>query len=232
MEKWIAFDADDTLWYNEPYFTNMQMEFREMLLPFSNEDEIDGLLKGFESKNLHHFGYGVKGFVLSMIETAIQVSKYQIHAKAIEHLLERGKEMLAHPVDLFPKVKETIESLQGKYNLLIITKGELFHQESKIARSGLADLFTAIEIVSEKNPASYQTILDKHHIQPQDFLMIGNAPLSDILPVLEIGGQAAHIPYDGTWTLEQDHDGKLLNKEYFTIPAIDKLPDVLESLGW
>lgn len=232
MDKWIAFDADDTLWYNEPYFTNVQKEFRAMMLPFSNEESIDALLEGFESKNLHHFGYGVKGFILSMIETAIEVSNQQINPAHIQEILEKGKKMLAHPIDLFPHVKETISSLHGKHNLLLITKGELFHQETKIARSGLADYFTGIEIVSEKNENTYRKILSRYHIPTEDFLMVGNAPLSDILPVVSIGAKAIHIPYAGTWTLEQDHKGELASKEYFTVSAIKEVPQVLEKLGW
>lgn len=199
----IAFDADDTLWHNEPLFTVTQGRFIELLKPYHDEAWIKQRLYDTEIRNLKHFGYGIKGFTLSMIETAIKLSEGRITSREIQILLDWGKEMLTAPVVLLPHVEPVIEILsQAGYRLMVITKGDLFNQETKLAQSGLGDCFHAIEIVSEKDPLTYQRIWKRHHLRPDEFVMVGNSLKSDIVPVLELGGWAVHVPYETTWAHE------------------------------
>lgn len=199
----IAFDADDTLWHNESVFEMTQAHFAEILQRHAPDTDVDGALLERERANLHLFGYGVKGFTLSMIETAIEVTGGRATADDIQEILDAGKKMLSHPVDLLDGVREVVVDLSRSYRLLLITKGDLFDQENKVARSGLADLFDAVEIVSEKDVPTYRRILSDHGIEPSSLLMVGNSVKSDILPVLEIGARAAHIPYRITWEMER-----------------------------
>ncbi|MFT6826732.1 MAG: putative hydrolase of the HAD superfamily [Roseivirga sp.] len=202
--KTIAFDADDTLWINEPIFTKTRLRYEEILSSyFSIDESLELKLYAVEKRNLALFGYGIKGFMLSMIESAIELTEEKINGADIQRIIDLGKEMLTHPIEILPGIVETIEKLKSDYQLLIITKGDLWDQETKIARSGVADLFDHIEIVSEKTPAAYQAILDRYQIEPSSFLMIGNSLKSDILPVCEIGGNAVHIPFHDTWVHEQ-----------------------------
>lgn len=198
----IAFDADDTLWHNETLFAVTSQEIGALLAPYADAENLHRRLVETERRNLRLFGYGVKGFTLSMIESAIEVSEGRVSAREIQAILDAGKKLLAHPIELLPQVRETLVSLAPKHNLMMITKGDLFHQESRIAMSGLADLFTAVEIVSEKNPDTYQKIFRRYHLEADNFVMVGNSVKSDILPVLEVGGRAIHIPYEITWELE------------------------------
>jgi putative hydrolase of the HAD superfamily len=202
--KTIAFDADDTLWINEPIFTKTRLRYEKILSSyFSIDESLELKLYAVEKRNLALFGYGIKGFMLSMIESAIELTEEKINGADIQRIIDLGKEMLTHPIEILPGIVETIEKLKSDYQLLIITKGDLWDQETKIARSGVADLFDHIEIVSEKTPAAYQAILDRYQIEPSSFLMIGNSLKSDILPVCEIGGNAVHIPFHDTWVHEQ-----------------------------
>ena len=199
----IGFDADDTLWHNERLFSMTQEKFRGILKEYA-PDLVDRQLLDTEKKNLQVFGYGIKGFVLSMIETSIQLTKGGISGNEIEQIMDFGGEMLTAPIQLLEHVEDTLQHLQNNYILLLITKGDLIDQETKIARSGLSDYFNSIEIISEKNVPAYQKILDKHQIQPERFLMVGNSIRSDILPVLELGGTAVYIPYEIDWAHEHD----------------------------
>ncbi len=199
----IGFDADDTLWHSEHYFAVTEERFRALLAPWSSADEVADKLLQRERANLALFGYGIKGFTLSMIETALEATDGRIPAGAIGEIVEWGKEMLAHPVDLLDDVADTIDRLAGRYQLLLLTKGDLFHQESKIAESGLADRFDGIEVMSEKGPDDYRRALERHGADPAGFCMVGNSVRSDILPVAEIGGRAIHVPYAITWSHEQ-----------------------------
>ena len=199
----IGFDADDTLWHNERLFSMTQEKFRGILKEHAS-DLVDHQLLDTEKKNLQVFGYGIKGFVLSMIETSIQLTKGEISGNEIEQIMDFGREMLTAPIQLLEHVEDTLQHLQNNYTLLLITKGDLIDQETKIARSGLSDYFNSIEIISEKNVPAYQKILDKHQIQPKRFLMVGNSIRSDILPVLEMGGTAVYIPYEIDWAYEHD----------------------------
>lgn len=199
----IAFDADDTLWHNETLFNSTHNKFKALLSPYHSDDWIENKLYETEKRNLKHFGYGVKGFTLSMIETAIDLTEGRISAKEIHQIIGFSKDMLGAPIELLNGVRETISQLATRYRIMLITKGDLFDQETKIARSGLGDLFSAIEIVSEKDSNSYNSIVRKHGILPHQFLMVGNSVKSDVLPVIEMGGQAVHIPYELTWIHER-----------------------------
>ena len=196
----IAFDADDTLWGHEHVFVDAKARCLELLRPYLGPGtDLEQELYTFERKNLKIFGYGVKGFVLSMIETAIQLSDGKVKGGEIQRIIDLGKEMLAHEIDLLPGVREAVTAFRPRFTLMLITKGDLFAQENKIARSGLASDFDIIEIISEKNPEDYRGLLARHGIDPAGFLMIGNSLRSDVLPVVELGGRAVHLPFRYTW---------------------------------
>jgi len=200
----IAFDADDTLWAHENVFVDAKAQCLELLTPYLQPGmNLEEELYRFERKNLQLFGYGVKGFVLSMIETAVELSAGEIRGQEIQRIIDLGKEMLEHPIELLPYVREAIDQLEDHFQLMIITKGDLFDQENKIARSGIGHHFPVVEIVSEKNPATYQAIFRRHGLDPSSFLMIGNSLKSDILPVIEAGGRAIHLPFEYTWMHEK-----------------------------
>jgi putative hydrolase of the HAD superfamily len=203
MISLLAFDADDTLWHNEILFEGVQTRLRDMLATHAPRKRIDAKLYETQIGNLKHFGYGVKGFTLSMIETAIELTDGQVTAHQIGELIEWGKQLLDQPTELLPGVADTVKQLAERCELMVITKGDLFDQESKLARSGLGSLFGAVEIVSEKNRHTYERILKGRSVQPDEFMMVGNSPRSDILPVLELGGWAVHIPYASTWGHER-----------------------------
>ena len=226
----VAFDADDTLWENERLFSMTQARYRQILSAYHSPEWIDKKLFETEMRNLEHFGYGVKGFALSMIETAIELTEGRISGREIEAILDFAKEMLAAPVELLPHVEETLSGLVGSYSLMVITKGDLINQESKIARSGLAEHFDHIEIVSEKHPETYQTILTRYVIEPASFLMVGNSLKSDVLPVVAVGGRAVHIPQEITWAHEiVDVSGE--EKAYHELRSISQLPELLAELN-
>ncbi len=223
----IAFDADDTLWVNEPIFTEAHERCKAILEPYLKADVLEARLYQTEIRNLQIFGYGIKGFTLSMIETAIELTEGKATGTEIGQLIDLGKYMLRHPVQLLPNVTETISQLQKKYDLMIITKGDLFDQESKIARSGIADYFSKVEIVSEKDEKNYLAILNRHNIRPDEFLMIGNSVKSDILPVCKIGGRAVHIPFHVTWAHEIVEIPQDEGLPYREIPDMSLLPALL-----
>jgi len=231
----IAFDADDTLWHNESIFDLTQERVSSLLAPWVPANELGDKLSEMERRNLRLFGYGAKGFTLSVIETALQVSGGEIPGTIIQQILDAGKAMIEHPVELLPGVVETVAALAAEHPLLLITKGELFHQETKIARSGLAEQFSAIEIVSEKDPETYRNILDRHAIDAERFVMIGNSVKSDILPVVAIGGNAIHVPYESNWVLDQvDHRGPQA-EGFFEAETLAEVPHLLAeiaAMGW
>ena len=221
----IAFDADDTLWHNESIFTMTQQKFREMLS--SNVPEVvDQTLSSIQLKNLKHFGYGIKGFILSMIETLIELKGGSVSGEEIQRVMDLGREMLAAPIELLPHVQVVVEELSKKFHLLLITKGDLIDQETKIARSGLAEYFAAVEIVSDKTTETYKKILTQHKIDVSRFIMIGNSMRSDIVPVVQIGGHAVHIPYSTTWVHEQDHTSLDIDS-YSELKHIGLLPKLI-----
>jgi putative hydrolase of the HAD superfamily len=225
----IGFDADDTLWHNETIFENVHVRFRALLARYHDAATVDRTLFATEMRNLELYGYGVKGFTLSATETAIQLTQGKISAEEIRQILELGREMLAHPVELLVGVKETLAALAPTHRLLVITKGDLRDQERKLRKSGLADFFRHVEIVSEKDERSYEEIFRRHAIVPKDFLMVGNSLKSDIVPVLALGGSAAYVPYHLTWAHEHVENVPPADGRFFALKAIHELPAVVAS---
>ncbi len=226
----IAFDADDTLWHNENIYRDTQSRVIEILAQYHDADWIERRMYEMEVKNLEHYGYGFKGFTLSMIETAIELTEGRISGTEIGQMIDITREMVRAPVVLLPGVEETISQLSAHHDLMLITKGELFEQEAKIIRSGLAERFSKIEIVRTKTPEIYRGLTVKHKLDPQGFLMVGNSMRSDILPVLEIGGQAIHIPYETTWEHEIVPEEELTDKDFMRLSSIRELPELIEKL--
>jgi putative hydrolase of the HAD superfamily len=198
----IGFDADDTLWQNEQFFRLTEDRFVALLGAHGQAAEISGKLLEAERRNLAFYGFGIKGFVLSMIESAIEITGGQVPTSAIAEILGWGREMLDHPVETLPHVRETLQALAGDYKLVLITKGDLFDQERKLAASGLGELFDAVEIVSDKNASTYERIFARHGDGAGRAMMVGNSLKSDILPALAAGAWAAHVPHELTWALE------------------------------
>jgi putative hydrolase of the HAD superfamily len=201
--KVIAFDADDTLWVNETYFREAEEVFAELLSKYETKNKIDQELFKTEIKNLAIYGYGVKGFVLSMIESALALSNYKLPPETVEKILAIGKEMLEKQVELLSGVEEVLQNLQGKYKLIVATKGDLLDQEKKLEKSNLLKYFHHIEIMSDKKEKDYVKLLKHLDIEPSQFLMIGNSLKSDVLPLLKIGAIAIHIPFHTTWIHEE-----------------------------
>ncbi len=225
----IGFDADDTLWHNEVIFEQAHERYRALLAQYHDAATVDRTLFGVEMRNLELYGYGIKGYTLSAIETAIELTGGRISAGEIRGLIELGREMLAHPVNLLEGVAETLAALAPRHRLVLITKGDLRDQERKLGKSGLAVHFEHVEIVSEKNAGAYRRFFQRHGIAPGRFLMVGNSLKSDILPVLELGGAGAHIPYHLTWAAEHAeqpvaHPGRL-----FTLKHMRELPGAVQS---
>ena len=226
----IAFDADDTLWHSESLYAAAQEEYRRLLAPYAEAETVDRVLHHTEMRNLPTYGYGVKGFALSMIEAALEVSEWQISGGEVQKVLDLAKQMLSTDVELLEGVADVVAQLAQTYPLMLITKGDLVHQEAKIEQSGLKPYFRSIEIVVDKTPQSYAALLARHHIEPSRFLMVGNSLRSDVLPVLEIGGQAVHVPYTITWVHEQvdvppDQQGR-----YHELEHIGQLPFLVKQL--
>jgi putative hydrolase of the HAD superfamily len=220
----IGLDADDTLWHNETIFARVQERYRTLLSQYHDAEAVDRTLLATERRNIEHYGYGVKGFTLSAIETAIELTRGRISAKEIQTLIDTGREMLAHPVELLDGVAETLPVLAQSHRLLVITKGDLVDQQRKLTKSGLAQYFTDVEIVSEKDPATYEDILRRQGTDPTEFLMVGNSLKSDVLPVLEVGASAAHVPYEVTWALEESEELPDASDRFFRLASIRELP--------
>ena len=200
---WIAFDADDTLWHTEHLYAGAQELFYTVLAPYHPRQWVSERLYQTEIENLRHYGYGIKAFALSMVETALELSEGRVTGAELRPLLERTKEMLNAPVELIDGVTATLAGLSGSYPLMLITKGDSFEQGGKIARSGVDQYFRLLEVVGDKNAGEYRRLFTRHGIDPTRVLMVGNSLRSDILPVLELGGSAVHIPYHSTWLHEQ-----------------------------
>jgi putative hydrolase of the HAD superfamily len=198
----IGFDADDTLWQNEQYYRLTEEHFQSLLGEFAAGADISARLLEAEKRNLEHYGFGIKGFTLSMIETAIEVTDGQVPGEIISRILDIGRDLLRHPVECMPHVEETLQALNGHYLLVLITKGDLFDQERKLAQSGLGDYFDAIEIVSDKNATTYRRIFQKVADGPERAMMVGNSLKSDIVPAIAAGAYGVFIPHVLTWVLE------------------------------
>jgi putative hydrolase of the HAD superfamily len=226
----VGFDGDDTLWHSETRFHVTQGEFRELLKRHVPDADIDARLAETEMKNLSIYGYGVKSFTLSMLETAIEVTHARIPTADLDVILGWGKRMLMEPTRLLDGVESTLKQLSGRYDLLLITKGDLFDQESKLARSGLGDIFLGVEILSDKNADSYRGVFRRRGIRPDEFVMVGNSLRSDIVPVVNLGGHAIHIPYEVTWAHELVRDEDLPDHGWRSVSTIRELPAALDSL--
>lgn len=229
MLEFIAFDADDTLWHNETYFHEAQERFKRLMHRYLDDSYDGNHLYETEIRNLAHYGYGVKSFGLSMVETAIELTHGRISGRDVHSLVEITKEMLTAPVEVLPEVEAVLDELSGDYPLLLITKGDLLDQETKILRSGLGEYFRHLEVVSEKDRHSYGKILRRHSIRPEEFLMVGNSLRSDILPVLELGARAVYIPHPHTWAYEHVQMDDSRPKPYAQLQSIGELPEWLEA---
>jgi putative hydrolase of the HAD superfamily len=226
----IAFDADDTLWHNETLYASVQKQFQDLLAPYGSPQEVEAALYRTEMANLAEFGYGIKSFTLSMIETAVQMSGGSIPAHDLLKIVDYAKTMIRAEVQLLEGVTDTIAQLARHYDLMLVTKGDLLDQERKLSRSGLLEHFKHIEIVSDKTPERYAALLVRHSLAPERFLMVGNSLRSDILPVIAIGGQAVFIPYHLTWAHESEVEPHLMNDGYWELEHISQLPELLERL--
>lgn len=231
MLTMIAFDADDTLWHNEVHYQDAQEAFKQIVSPWADGETADQVLHETEMRNLRLYGYGIKAFVLSMIECAIQLSKGEVEAHAIQKILTIGLNMLNAELVLQPHVKETLKSLSESYRMMVITKGDVLDQTQKVERSGLAEYFSLVEVVSDKTTESYQKIFNKYRLDPQTFLMIGNSLRSDVLPVLELGARAVHIPADTTWVHEMVSNFDESNPSYYKIDSMAELPALITKLA-
>ncbi|WP_222983806.1 HAD family hydrolase [Flagellimonas meishanensis] len=224
--KVIGFDADDTLWVNETYFRETEELFAELLEDYETKNKIDQELFKMEMKNLETYGYGIKGFVLSMIESALDLSNKQVPQETIAKILELGKKMISHPVELLDGVEEVLAQLSGKYRLIVLTKGDLLDQERKLEKSGLSQYFHHVEVLSDKKESNYQNLLDHLDIKVSEFLMIGNSLKSDVLPILNIGARAVHVPFHTTWAHEMVAEEEMVNNHL----KLSRLKDILKYL--
>lgn len=225
--KIIAFDADDTLWVNETYFREAEQQFAQLLSVYETPNKIDQELFKIEIDNLPTYGYGIKAFMLSMIEAALSISNNNISNEVIEKVLAIGKAMLNKPIELLDGVETVLKTLAPKYKLIVLTKGDLLDQERKLTKSGLLQYFDYIEVMSEKKEANYQKILQHLNVKPNEFLMIGNSLKSDVLPLVNIGANAIHIPFHTTWAHEQVPIEATKNKNYTTLTSIKELLSLL-----
>ena len=226
----IAFDADDTLWHNETLFHLTQSRFAALLADASEPAHLAARLEAAERRNLGQYGYGVKGFMLSMIETAIEVTEGRVAAPVIAEIMAAGREMLAHPVDLLPHARAVVETLSQTHRVILITKGDLLDQERKVAQSGLGDLFAAVEIVSDKTTSTYRTIFQRHGDGADRAMMVGNSLRSDVLPAIAAGAYGVHVPHALTWALEHA-EPPLSDLRFHALPDLSALPDLVESFG-
>jgi putative hydrolase of the HAD superfamily len=226
----IGFDADDTLWKNEHVFKLTQARFTSMLSGHGEAEHISSRLLAAERRNLSFYGFGIKGFMLSMIETAIEVTDGHVPASIIADILAAGREMLRHPVETLPAARETLQALAGCYKLVLITKGDLFDQERKLAQSGLGELFDAVEIVSDKTVSTYQRVFARYGEGAERAMMVGNSLKSDVIPAIEAGSFGVHVPHDLIWDLE--HAEAPVEAERFRrIAHLGELEDLLKQLS-
>ena len=232
MLRLVGFDGDDTLWHSEGYYRQAGEAFAAIMARYVDvaDREVHARMLATEQRNLKLFGYGAKGMALSMVETAIAVSDGRIGVADIHALIELGKGVLQHPVELLPGIRAAVEEVAAKYEVVLITKGDLFHQEKKVAQSGLADLFRRIEIVSEKDAVTYRRVLGEFDLQPAQFAMVGNSLRSDIEPVLRLGGWGVHMPYPVTWAHELENGLAADEPRMLTVDAPAAIPAAVERL--
>lgn len=221
--KVIGFDADDTLWVNEPYFRETEIKFCELLTNGMSLDEVTKELFEVEIGNIPLYGYGTKAFILSMLETGLKITKGNLSPDKVKAILELGKEQINKPVELIDGVEAVLKSLSGKYRLIVATKGDLLDQERKLKKSGLLKYFHHIEVMSDKKDSDYEKLIKHLDINPEEFLMVGNSLKSDILPVLQLGGKAVHVPFHTTWEHELVSDEEITSVDFKKIDKINEL---------
>ncbi len=226
----ICLDADDTLWHNETFFRRTFGCFSELMAPFAQAEAVQERLDDVEHRNLAVYGYGAKGFVLSMLETASGIAGDDLPAETVRRILALGRDMLQHPIETLPGVREALPSLEARARLVLVTKGDLHHQEAKLAASGLGDHFSGVEIVSDKRPETYRRIFDRYGVSPEAAVMAGNSMKSDILPALEAGAWAAFIPYELVWMHEQA-DAPEDHPRYRELGSLAELEEWIASIG-
>ena len=227
----VGFDADDTLWRSQDYFDAAQADFERIVATYVDLDDVSHRLYAVEKRNLALFGYGVKGMTLSMIEAAVAITDARISAQDLHRIVELGKSLLQHPVELLPGIREAVADIARARPVVLITKGDLFHQEAKVRESGLSDLFRRIEIVSEKDTATYTRLLAEFALAPEQFAMIGNSLRSDIVPVLELGGCGVHMPYRVTWAHETETAPPTALERLRSVQEPTELPAAIRSLA-
>jgi len=225
----VGFDADDTLWHNERFFRLTQQRFSGLLADYADPAHLNARLLAAERRNIGRYGYGIKGFTLSMIETAIEVTEDRVPARIIRELIEAGQEMLAHPIELLPHARAAVEAVAGTHKVVLITKGDLLDQERKLAQSGLGELFDGVEIVSEKTEAVYHGIFERHGEGPERAMMVGNSMRSDVVPVIAAGGWGVHVPHDLAWDIEHA-DAPEHAARYRSIADLGELPALVERI--
>lgn len=226
----IGLDADDTLWHCENLFAETQEELQQILEQHASKEEVEANLHSTELENVKLFGYGIKGFTLSMVETAVQISRGTVTGDEVHRILMMGKRMLEAPVELMPGIRGVLEDLRGRHRLILITKGDVLDQTNKIDKSGLGDFFDAIEVVQEKDVSSYTDVFKRNHIRAHCFLMAGNSIPSDVLPVLELGGWGVHIPYEHV-AIHELHEKDPTHDRFYRLESISALPDLVSELG-
>lgn len=224
----IGFDADDTLWHNERFFAMTQSRFADLLADHTDPETLMDRLLHAERRNIPHYGFGIKGFTLSMIETAIEVTDGRVPASVISQLLDAGRDMLSHAVELLPHAADTVEHLRHDYKVIVITKGDLLDQERKLAQSGLRPLFDGVEIVSAKTPQAYTRIFDTHGTGTDQAMMVGNSMASDVVPMITAGGWGTYVPHGLTWAIE--HADTPQHNRYHEIPDLAALPRLITTI--
>ena len=225
----IALDADDTLWENEQFFRLTEQRFADLLAPYTDAPDLNDRLIASVTRNLSFYGFGMKGFALSMVETALDVTDHRVPGTVIAEILAAGRELLSYPIETLPYVDQALGRLQQTHRLILVTKGDVFDQERKLAASGLGDLFAGVEIVSEKTAATYRTVFARHGTGPDDAVMVGNSLKSDVIPALEAGAWAAHVPYHITWAHERA-DAPSGHPRFRVLDTIADLPAWLEAV--
>ncbi|WP_170350451.1 HAD family hydrolase [Ruegeria atlantica] len=226
----IGFDADDTLWHNERFFQLTQAYFADLLADHAERDHLMERLLAAEKRNIRHYGYGIKGFILSMIETAIEVTDDRVPASVIRQLIEAGQEMLAHPIELLPHARAAIESVAATHQVVLITKGDLIDQERKLAQSGLGELFDGVEIVSEKTPQTYRLIFGQYGDGPGSAMMVGNSMRSDVVAPIQAGYWGVYVPHGLVWEIEQA-ETPADNPRYRELQDLGQLANLVQRLS-
>ena len=226
----IGFDADDTLWHNERFFQITQERFAGLLADFAEPEHLSERLLEAERRNLGHYGFGIKGFMLSMIETALEVTSDRVPGSVIHEIISAGQEMLRHPIELLPHAREAIATLAPDYTLVLITKGDLLDQERKLAQSGLGEMFDAVEIVSDKTSETYRSAFTRHGRGPRHAMMVGNSMRSDVLPAIQAGGWGVHVPHGLEWELERA-DPPAGSSRFAELVDLGELPGLIEAIG-